>query len=133
MANRIKTAKQILEEKNYVQKKFDTIGFNDLVAKYFSENDVSATLRVVPLRFVELDDAPDCGFIDRTSPDYWDRAFHEGKIEYSELLSAIKKGLTTPSVAVDEPFCKNAVYMLSVMGGYIVKKKRGGRYVLSLL
>lgn len=133
MPKKIVTAAQILAQKNYVQKKFDTDGFSDAVAKYFSENDISATLTIVPVRFVALKNPPECGWIDRTDEYYWENRVKSGEIDILDFYVARDKGLCVPSIAVDEPFCKNAVYMLSIMAGYVLKKKRGGKFVISLV
>ena len=132
MANKLITADEILARKNFVKPKFNSLGFNTLVAQYFLTHDISAKLSIVSVRFVELQNPPECGYIDRTEEGYWEREWAEGRINVIEYNIVRQKGLYPPSIAVDVAFCKNAVYMLSVMGGYIVEKKRG-KYVLTLV
>lgn len=133
MARKIITARDILAQKNYVEKKFDTDGFLNAVATFFSSHDVSEILLITPLRFASMENAPECGYIDRTAEDYWEKALEEGRVDWLEFVCARNRGLAGPSFAIDEPFCKNAIFLLRTMAGYVVKKGRQGRFWVSLV
>lgn len=129
------SAKDILAQKGYQKQKFDSTGFNELVAKFFLEHEVSATILIKPVRFVELNDAPPCGYIDQLDTSIWRARIDDPNDDFTfcDYILAARKGLVRPAIVVDEPFCRNAVYMLELMGGYIVKKQGKGRYVISLV
>lgn len=62
MIKRIIRAEDILKEKNFSFPPFNTTAFTDAVVSFFQEHDVSASLMLVPLRFVAIDDTPSDGF-----------------------------------------------------------------------
>lgn len=153
------TAAQILAEKKYVVNKFDQQGFNAKIAEFFQQHDVKDTILLVPKRFVEMDVVGDerymteeekkefeqrkldveeekkRGWIDMTDLSVWERKVEDpyDPFTFSDYIIASNKGLIRPMLYVDEPFVKNASYMLAVMAGFIVKKQRGGKYLVSLI
>lgn len=138
MATKIISASKILEAKGYKQPKFDQQGFNNLIASFFETHEVKDTLLIVPKRFADwpLADTTEDGykgFVDFTPDDIWERQIENGTLDWVDYLVARNKGLTRPTVYVDEPFCKNAAYMLSVMGGFTVKKLPKGKHEVSLI
>lgn len=159
MAKGMITATNILKEKNFVISKFDQKGFSDKVAEFFLGHEVKDTLLLVPRRFVEME-APEVsedmtedekafvrqkqeqtdedkrrGWIDMTDISVWSKRVEDpyDTFSFSDYLIASKKGLIRPMFYVDEPFIKNAQFMLSAMQGFIVKKQRGGKYLISLI
>lgn len=160
MVKKLVSAKDILAEKGYIQNKFDTAGFTDAVVRYFRKHGVEATLTVYPTRFVEDPGCyPDCGwfaytewtedfkkslekmFEVRTIRKYGDEEDFDIRKEKKESLhyffdfykNDIKK---KPRIVVDEPFCNNAVQMLAIMNGFVVKshRKNGKKeYIVSLI
>lgn len=153
------SAAQILAEKKYVVNKFDQQGFNAKVAEFFQEHEVKDTLLLVPKRFVEMDVVGDTeymtgedratyerkkaeleedkkkGWMDMTDLTIWERKVEDpyDPVTFSDYIIASNKGLIRPMLYVDEPFIKNASYMLAVMAGFVVKKQRGGKYLVSLI
>lgn len=122
MTKKLISAQEILALKGFKQNKFDTQGFQELVARFFMEHEVSSTILLSPRRFVTMDDAPECGYIDCTDPSY-----------FTDYEPAIKRGYFPPVIYVDEPFIKNAAHMLALMGGYVVKKRGTGAFIVSLV
>ena len=51
---KIITAKDLLKEKGFVLNKFDTTGFMNTVAEYFSERDINSKLVVFLQRFLDI-------------------------------------------------------------------------------
>lgn len=138
MATKIISASKILEAKGYKQPKFDQQGFNALVAHFFETHEVKDTLMLHPKRFVDwamADTTEDgyTGFVDFTSDDIWERLVNDGTLDWLDYLVARNKGLTRPTIYVDEPYIKNAAYMLSVMCGFVVKKQPKGKFLVSLV
>lgn len=132
---KIPTAKEILVGKGYQASKFDAKGFNELVANFFVEHEVSATILIKPKRFVEIEGAPECGYANHLDTDVWLRRIDDPDDEFcfSDYILALRKGLVRPTIVVDEPYTKNAVYMLEMMGGFVVKKHKQGSYIVSLV
>ncbi len=150
MAKKLVSAQDILAEKGYVLPKFDTDGFNNAVIEYFRANGPEAELIIRSRRFVENPKKyPPCGWLDFTT---WDENLEVlVKIWYQQELVAYEYFDTPrshyiddykrvverdPCIYVDEPFCKNAVHMLAIMQGFVVKSRRrkGIReYIVSLL
>lgn len=160
MVKKLVSAKDILAEKGYVQHKFDTAGFTDAVVRYFRKHGVEATLTVRPRRFVESPGCyPDCGWFAYTE---WTQSFKQSLEKMFEIRSIRKYGdeedfdirkhkkeclpyffdyvketvKKEPYIVVDEPFCKNAVNMLAIMQGFIVKSRRKNgekEYIVSLI
>ncbi len=159
MVKKLITAAEILAEKNFVVNKFDQQGFNAKVAEFFQTHEVKDTLLLVPKRFVEMDVTGDpemmdeaqlaeyerkqeeleeqkkAGWIDMTDLTVWERKVDNpyDPFTFTDYIIANNKGLIRPMVYVDEPFIKNAAYMLSTMAGFICKKQRGGKFVVSLI
>ena len=135
MAKKWITAKDILAEKGFQPNKFDTEGFNNLIGKFFLEHEVKDTIIVRPARFIEMKDAPACGYINQLDTDIWWQRVRDPNDSFDscDYIIAMKKGWVHPTIVVDEPFIKNAVYMANLTGGYIVKKGKSGRYVISLV
>lgn len=153
------TAAQILAEKKYVVNKFDQQGFNAKIAEFFQQHDVKDTILLVPKRFVEMDVVCDekymseeekaefeqrkleveeekkRGWIDMTDLSTWERKVEDpyDPFTFADYIMASNKGLIRPMIYVDEPFVKNASYILAVIAGFIVKKQRGGKYLVSLI
>lgn len=135
MAKKLITAQNILHQKGFQVNKLDTEGLNDVIANYFIKNDVQATLYLVPMRFVEMHNTPSCGYIDITDvtilkkklKDPNDPLFSDGWFD-SVFLERF-----SPRIIIDEPFIKNVAHMLALMGGYVVKEKGRGRFLVSLV
>ena len=74
MAKKIITASEIQKMKGYDAKK--SISANellDMAARFFMDNDVSSSFALVPVRFVERDNAPECGYLDFLDTDKWNK------------------------------------------------------------
>lgn len=153
------TAAQILAEKRFVVNKFDQAGFNAKVAEFFQGHEVKDTLLLVPKRFVEMEAVGDtscmddeqkdafskeqekidaqkrAGWIDMTDPSIWEEKVNDpyDPLTFDGFIIAKAKGLVRPMIYVDEPFIKNATFMLSTLAGFVCKKQRGGKWVVSLI
>ena len=153
------TAAQILAEKNFVMNKFDQAGFNAKVAEFFLEHEVKDTLLLVPKRFVEMEVAGDpelmneeeladynarkeeleaqkkAGWIDKTDISIWQKRVDDpdDSFTFFDYVIAKNRGLIHPMICVDEPYIKNAAFMLSTLAGFVCKKQRGGRWLVSLI
>lgn len=134
MATKLVFADRILAAKGYEKPKFDTDGFNALVGKFFEEHDVNSTLLIKPRRFVEMSDAPTCGFIDYTDDSIWEKKVNDPNdpFNFTMFLFCKNKGLIRPMILVDEPEAKNAAMMLGIVNGFVVKKEKAG-YIISLV
>lgn len=149
MTKKIVSAKDILAEKGYVLPKFDTAGFTEAVVRFFRSHGVEASLIVCPVRFVEEQERyPRCGWVAICE---WDEELQELlKLWYASGYDNARDLDTeedylemyeyyvarTPRILVDEPFCKNAVNMLAIMQGFVVKsrmRKKRREYVITLL
>ena len=131
MVKRIITASDIQKMKGYDAKK--SISANELLgmaAEFFMENDVSSTFALVPVRFVERKDAPECGYLDFLDVSKWDGidtpslsyAFDgekQGIIGYREY----RVHKNRPCVFVDEPYFKPALVTYQAVGGYRTERK----------
>ena len=132
MAKKIITASEIQKMKGYDAKK--SISANellDMAAGFFMSNDVSASFGLVPVRFVERDNAPDCGYLDFLDTGKWDSLDHtpsiwdcvdgkdEGVIGYLEYK--VMNG--SPCVFIDEPYYKPALLTFTSIGGYRTERK----------
>lgn len=141
MTTKIISASKILEAKGYRQPKFYQQGFNALVAKFFESHDVKDTIMLYPKRFVEWLETANIpseeytGYRDYTDPGIWERKAEDPNdpLDFLDYVVARNKGLIRPIIFVDEPFCKNAAYMLSVMCGFTVKKQAKGKFLVSLV
>lgn len=128
-------ASKILESKGFQQPKFDTVGFTSLVGKYFTEHEVKDTLLLVPKRFINMTEPPKGGFEDYTDVSIWERRCEDPNdpFSFTDYIIARNKCLIRPMVYVDEPFIKNAAFTLSAMCGFVVKKQRAGKFLVSLV
>ena len=132
MAKRIITASDIQKMKGYDAKK--SISANELLsmaAEFFMGNDVSSTFALVPVRFVERKDAPECGYLDfldvskwntlERAPSLWDvlEGNKEGVVGYHEY----KTHKNRPCVFIDEPYFKPALATYQAVGGYRTERK----------
>lgn len=141
MATKIISASKILEAKGYRQPKFDQQGFNALVAQFFEQHDVKDTILLHPKRFVEWTETAGIpteeytGYRDYTDTGIWERKSEDPAVpfDFLDYINARNKGLIRPIIFVDEPFCKNAAYMLAVMCGFTVKKQAKGKFLVSLV
>lgn len=159
MTKKMITAAQILAEKNFVMNKFDQAGFNAKVAEFFLGHEVKDTIVLVPKRFVEMEVAGDpelmneeelaaynakkeeleaqkkAGWIDRTDISIWQKMVDDPQCPFTfyDYIAAKNSGNIRPMICVDEPYIKNAAYMLSALAGFICKKQRGGRWLVSLI
>ena len=132
MAKRIITASDIQKMKGYDAKK--SISANELLsmaAEFFMGNDVSSTFALVPVRFVERKDAPECGYLDfldvskwntlERTPSLWDvlEGNKEGVVGYHEY----KTHKNRPCVFIDEPYFKPALATYQAVGGYRTERQ----------
>lgn len=153
---KILRVQDILKQKGFVQKKFDTNGFMNAVGEYFLNNPVESRLLLVPYRFLD---------IDRTDEEYGNPfgiTEEEEKLGYKVqtetvlyTLSSLGKqiriakflqeamenddtqfrlnteyGIGSPRIIIDKPFFENAAGALRVMGGYVVEKEMKKRHKL---
>ena len=125
---KIVTAQDLLKEKGYIEEKFDTNGFLQCVANWFREHEVKDKLIIRQKRFIEMDNPPKGGWKDMTDVEEWLK-----DLPWENRLCIISKGQAIPFIWVDEPFIKNAVYMLDVMNGFKVKKGKKGVYEVTLV
>lgn len=132
MAKRIITASDIQKMKGYDAKK--SISANELLgmaAEFFMKNDVSSTFALVPVRFVERKDAPECGYLDFLDVSKWDNL--ENTPSLWDVLDGNKEGVigyreykvhrNRPCVFVDEPYFKPALATYQAVGGYRAERK----------
>ena len=132
MAKKIITASEIQKMKGYDAKK--SISANellDMAARFFMDNDVSSSCALVPVRFVERDNAPECGYLDFLDTDKWNKLDYipsiwdvvdgkkQGIIGYKEYKVHNQK----PCVFVDEPYFKPALLTYQSIGGYRTERR----------
>ena len=132
MAKKIITASEIQKMKGYDAKK--SISANellDMAARFFMDNDVSSSFALVPVRFVERENAPECGYLDfldvskwntlERTPSLWDvlEGNKEGVVGYHEY----KTHKNRPCVFIDEPYFKPALATYQAVGGYRTERK----------
>ena len=132
MAKKIITASEIQKMKGYDAKK--SISANellDIAAMFFMDNDVSSSFALVPVRFVERDNAPECGYLDFLDTDKWNKlddipsiwdvvdGKKQGIIGYKEYKLHNKN----PCVFVDEPYFKPALLTYQSIGGYRTERR----------
>ena len=132
MAKRIITASEIQKMKGYDAKR--SISANellDMAARFFMDNDVSSSFALVPVRFVERSNAPECGYLDFIDTGKWE------KMEYTptiwDIVDNAKEGIpgyheykvlnNHPCVFVDEPYFKPALATYQAVGGYRTERK----------
>ena len=147
-------AQDILKEKGFKTPPFDTAAFQNAVVEYFQAHEVSAKLEVVSMRFVELADAPLCGFAMTEERRLWsmeprshysrrghliidepEKVYSTAYIIPPFLTPCINcdeedvnggKYILRPIIVVDEPYATNAVALLK-MAGFIVSRKHKWR------
>lgn len=132
MAKKIITASEIQKMKGYDAKK--SISANellDMAARFFMENDVSSSFALVPVRFVERANAPECGYLDFLDTDKWNKlddipsiwdvvdGKKQGVIGYKEYKLHNQK----PCLFVDEPYFKPALLTYQSIGGYRTERR----------
>ena len=132
MAKKIITASEIQKMKGYDAKK--SISANellDMAARFFMENDVSSSFALVPVRFVERANTPECGYLDFLDTDKWNKlddipsiwdvvdGKKQGIIGYKEYKLHNQK----PCVFVDEPYFKPALLTYQSIGGYRTERR----------
>lgn len=132
MAKKIITASEIQKMKGYDAKK--SISANellDMAARFFMENDVSSSFALVPVRFVERANAPECGYLDFLDTDKWNKlddipsiwdvvdGKKQGIIGYKEYKLHNQK----PCMFVDEPYFKPALLTYQSIGGYRTERR----------
>lgn len=120
-------AQDILKEKGFKASPFDTAGFQNAVVEFFRKNDVSERLSIISVRFLDYEDAPECGFAASTEGvynDYLGPGFD--KYIFPHFLGGYFGGteeyVCSPYIIVDEPYVTNAVALLK-MAGFIVSRK----------
>ena len=128
MVKKLVQASTLLREKGYVEEKFDQEGFTECVYNWFKTHDLKDKLLIRPKRFVEMDNPPKGGWKDMTDVEEWLK-----DLPWENRLCIISKGQAVPFIWVDEPFIKNAAYMLDVMNGFKVKKGKKGVYEVTLV
>lgn len=128
--------RKILEQKGYVQNKFDTDGFGHVVEEYFQDEEkgVESTLLIRVNRFVEMDNPPACGYIDHTK-DYAEWVNKLADDDWMECIYLNQSGMLCQQVVVDEPFALNAITYLKMCGFIVKKKGKHGStvYIVSLV
>lgn len=128
MVKKLVQAATLLREKGYVEEKFDQEGFTECVYNWFKDHDLKDKLLIRPKRFIEMDNPPKGGWKDMTDVEEWLK-----DLPWENRLCIISKGQAVPFIWVDEPFIKNAAYMLDVMNGFKVKKGKKGVYEVTLV
>ena len=120
-------AQDILKEKGFKASPFDTAGLQNAVVEFFRKNDVSERLSIISVRFLDYEDAPECGFAASTEGvynDYLGPGFD--KYIFPHFLGGYFGGteeyVCSPYIIVDEPYVTNAVALLK-MAGFIVSRK----------
>lgn len=132
MVKRIITASDIQKMKGYDAKK--SISANELLgmaAEFFMDNEVSSSFALVPVRFVERKDAPECGYLDFLDVSKWNTLEHtpslwnaldgnkEGIVGYHEYKTLRNK----PCLFIDEPYFKPTLATYQAVGGYRAERK----------
>lgn len=119
-------AQDILKEKGFKASPFDTAGFQNAVVEFFRKNDVSERLSIISVRFLDYEDAPECGFAASTEGVYNYLGAGFDKYIFPHFLGRYFGGteeyVCSPYIIVDEPYVTNAVALLK-MTGFIVSRK----------
>ena len=132
MAKKIITASEIQKMKGYDANK--TISANELLemaARFFMDNDVSSSFALVPVRFVERENAPECGYLDFLDTGKWEKMKHTPTIW--DIVDNGKQGVVgyreykvlknDPCIFIDEPYYKPALLTFTSIGGYRTERK----------
>lgn len=128
MVKKLVQAATLLREKGYVEEKFDQEGFTECVYNWFKEHDLKDKLLIRPKRFIEMDNPLKGGWQDMTNVEEWLK-----NLPWEDHLNIKNKGQAVPFIFVDEPFVRNAVYMLDAINGFKVKKEKKGVYRVTLV
>ena len=139
MAKKIITASEIQKMKGYDANK--TISANELLemaANFFMKGEVSDSFCLVPVRFVERANAPECGYLDFLDTGKWEKMEHTPTIW--DIVDNAKEGIpgyheykalnNQPCVFVDEPYFKPALLTYHAVGGYRTesRKRKGTKW-----
>ena len=117
------TAKDILKKKGYnIELKFYIEDFAEAIKEKYTDLDESAKILVVPKRFIELNNPPECGFFDIVE---W--GFNGFNLE-KEIGNINCNAL----FAVADDYCDNAIKAWKERYGFKVKKLRNGNYEIML-
>lgn len=122
-------AQDILKEKGFKTPPFDTAAFQNAVVEFFRENDVSARLTIISVRFVDYEDTPEGGLSISTEK------VRDGYSAYYQLPLPIsiyykdweEDHVNFPSIVIDEPYVTNAIGLLKMLG-FIVSRKHKWRH-----
>lgn len=144
---KIRNAKDILNEKGYVQNKFNTNAFLELVANLFTELPVEGIITLKSVRFVEnyysitSTEREQGFFILHNDMKDIARKYHILNFDYDLELDVFKKPgiqnemdklkekygnvvyLEDNTIYIDQPFFKNAASALRIIGGYVVQRR----------
>lgn len=146
---KIKNAKDILNEKGYVQNKFNTNAFMDLVASMFASLPIQGVITLKSVRFVAdfyniTPDEREQGFFVlhddmknivrkynelllnedmKYTYNFQERMsfFDESQKLFEEYGNVVY--LKENTIYIDQPFFKNAASALRVIGGYVVQRR----------
>lgn len=132
MAKKIITASEIQKMKGYDTKR--SISANellDMAARFFMDNDVSSSFALVPVRFVERINAPECGYLNFLDTGKWSALAHTPTLW--DIVDKVKEGVVgyreykvlnnQPCLFVDEPYFKPALLTYQSIGGYRTERK----------
>ena len=130
-------ADNILKRKGIEKRNFDTSAFNEVVEKFFMNNDAKATILLMPKRFVALDNPPEGDFLDYLDVDSWEdkQANPNDPLTYDDVLYLMSIHMRRPILMINEPFITNAAgYLRSICGFNVQKKTKNGKkmYIVSL-
>lgn len=134
----MKTRDQILKEIGFDMPKFNTNYFMEPVSAFFrKQKDPSATILLIPKRFVDMENPPEESFIDFLDVTIWERKVDDpdDPFDFIDYSLMIQRGLIRPIIFVDEPFVKNAVQLLK-MYGFVSKSRQRSKqreYIISLI
>lgn len=159
MAKKIMRASSILAAKGYKASKFDQEGFDKIIGDFFMSHEIKSVITLVPKRFIDMEPkalnenpteeeivcfekersdielAKQRCWIDLLDTSIWEKRVNDPNdpFEYTDYVIAMNKGYIKPIIYVDEPFIKNAAYLLSLINEYVVKKEKKGKFLVSLI
>ena len=126
--DKILTAKDILKAKGYnIKLKFNIENFARVIGEWFMENKASSQIVLLPYRFADLNNAPDCGFAEL--------AGIAGTFGMADILKIIPRmdGVPPYPFVIDRSFADEAAKNLQATYGYKVKKGKKGYSLISLI
>lgn len=152
-------AASILAAKGYKASKFDQEGFDKIIGDFFLSHEIKSVITLIPKRFIDMEPkrltenpteediryhekevaditlARQRCWIDMLDTSIWEKRVNDpyDSFEYTDYVIAANKGLIKPIIYVDEPFIKNAAYLLSLINEYVVKKDKKGKFLVSLI